>query len=83
MSHIHSTNLCQEMEFSVLALNIVGRGTKSTIHIAPREGMANHINLTGNLILLFGWRSAYHNNYYIQSQSALPTHGYTCKVKVL
>ena len=50
VSHIHScTNLCQEMEFSVLALNIVGRGTKSTINIALQEGiMVNYSNLIGN-----------------------------------
>ena len=49
VSHIHScTNLCQEMEFSVLALNIVGRGTKSTLNIALQEGKVNHSNLIGN-----------------------------------
>lgn len=36
---IHSTDLCQELEFSVLALNIAGRGNKSTINIAPRNGV--------------------------------------------
>ena len=35
---IHGTDLCQDLEFSVLALNIVGRGNKNTISIAPQEG---------------------------------------------
>jgi hypothetical protein len=36
---IHGTDLCQDLMFSVLALNIVGRGSKSNLNIAPQEGM--------------------------------------------
>lgn len=36
---VHGTDLCQDLEFSVLALNIVGRGSKNIISIAPREGI--------------------------------------------
>ncbi len=42
--HIHSTDLCQDLEFSVLALNVVGKGSKSTLKIAPREGRLCHNN---------------------------------------
>ena len=37
----HGSDLCQELEFSVLAVNIVGRGSKNTIKFAPQEGI-NH-----------------------------------------
>ena len=36
---VQCTDLCQDLEFSVLALNIVGRGNKNTISIAPQEGI--------------------------------------------
>ena len=34
----NSNNLCQELEFSILAVNVVGRGIKSTINVVPQEG---------------------------------------------
>jgi hypothetical protein len=44
---IHSADLChdQDLEFSVLALNVVGRGSKSTLNVAPREGNSNNNKL--------------------------------------
>lgn len=36
---IYSTDLCQDLEFSVLALNTVGRGSKNTINVALQEGI--------------------------------------------
>lgn len=47
VGQIHNTDLCQDLEFSVLALNVVGRGSKNTINnIAPQEGMVYHSSLT-------------------------------------
>lgn len=37
----HGSDLCQELEFSVLAVNTVGRGSKNTTKFAPQEGI-NH-----------------------------------------
>ena len=35
----HGSDVCQQLEFSVLAVNTVGRGSKNTINIAPQEGI--------------------------------------------
>ena len=48
---VHGTDLCQDLEFSVLALNVVGRGTKSTIKIALQEGMVNLLEISNNIII--------------------------------
>ena len=34
----HGSDLCQQLEFSVLAVNAVGKGSKNTINVAPQEG---------------------------------------------
>lgn len=43
----HGSDLCQELEFSVLAVNAVGRGSKSTTKFAPQEGI-NHNSVRVN-----------------------------------
>lgn len=43
----HGSDLYQELEFSVLAVNVVGRGNKNTTKLAPQEGI-NHSSVRVN-----------------------------------
>ena len=34
----YGSDLCQQLEFNVLAINAVGKGSKNTINVTPHEG---------------------------------------------